>query len=61
MDKKLSRNNWIKKVAKILRAEPYLWDKQSADNYTDTLAESFYDEEYTTPEEAVVVDSSYWD
>ena len=52
---KLKRSEWLKKTSKIMQSKPFLWSKESSDNHANALAESFYDEEYDTPERAVEV------
>ena len=61
MAKKLSKEKWIKKASEILSKPPYKWSKRSAFEYAVALSESYFEEDYVTPEDAVSEDSTYWD
>lgn len=61
MSDKLSRNDWIDEVSEILQKEPFQMREQDADSYATSMAESYYDDEYYEPENAVNEDASNWD
>ena len=61
---KLPREEWIERIAKILRCKPYKWSKATARDYAESLTEMGYDvddSDYMDPEDALAEDQECWE